>query len=209
MPDDVSFDEAAVAEPLAIGLHAVYLANLHLGESVGIFGAGTVGLCVLLAARAAGAGKIVVTDPLEHRRRKAIATGADVAIDPDDPDAPKKIMDATGGIGLDIACEAAGEQQAIDHTINSCRPGGRALIIGIPNVDRLSSDAHPARRKELTIQNVRRSNGETPAALELIARGVIDVSPLITHHFKLDETDAALRLAADYGDGIIKALITP
>jgi L-iditol 2-dehydrogenase len=209
MPDGVSFDEAAVAEPLAIGLHAVNLARLELGEGIGIFGAGTIGLCVLLAARAAGAGLIVVTDPLEYRRRKALAIGADVAIDPSSPNAEEQILAAAGAHGLGATFEAAGEQQAVDHAINSTRPGGRALIIGIPREDRLSFDAHPARRKELAILHVRRSNGEAAAALDLIARGAIDVSPLITHRFALIQTDDALRTARDYADGVLKGLVLP
>jgi L-iditol 2-dehydrogenase len=209
IPDGISFDEAAVAEPLAIGLHAVKVARLELGESIGIFGVGTIGLCVLLAARAAGAGPIIVTDPLEYRRRKALTMGADIAIDPMSPDAEQQILSAADGRGLCATFEAAGEQQALDHTINCARPGGRALIIGIPREDRISFDAHPARRKELAILHVRRSNGEASAALDLIARGAIDVSPLITHRFPLDETDTALRAARDYADGVAKALILP
>jgi L-iditol 2-dehydrogenase len=207
MPDSVSFDEAALAEPLAIGLHAIRLAQLMVGESVGIFGAGSIGLCVLLAARAAGAGRIVVTDPIEYRRRKALTLGADTAVDPTSADAREAI--AGGTRGLDATFEAAGEQQAVDDTIDCCRPGGRALIIGIPREDRLSFNAHPARRKELTIRNVRRSNGEAATVLDLIARRVLDVAPLATHRFPLERTDEALRLAVEFGDGVIKALIVP
>ena len=209
IPDAMSFVEAALLEPLGIGLHAAALARIACGESVAIFGAGPIGLVTLLAVRAAGAGKVYMTDLVPERVAFAQRLGADAAMKADEGDVIEWIMGLTNGRGVDVAFEAAGEPETTWQTIETARIGGRALIIGIPQVDELPYPTHGARRKELTIQHCRRANGEAFAALDLIASGRIDVKPLATHTFPLDRTAEAIDLVSGYRDGVIRAMILP
>jgi len=203
VPDGMSFEAAAVAEPLSVGVHAANLASLEIGDTVAIFGCGPIGLCTLHAARLAGASHIFAVDPIPERLQAACKLGASELFDCRIADPVACIMEMTDGRGVDVAFEAAGEQEAIDSMIAVSRPGGKALIIGIPSVDRLSFDAHTARRKELFIINVRRSNFTLERAIHI----PFDIDPYVTHHFSLEQTLEAFELVDSYSDGVIKAMI--
>ena len=103
--------------------------------------------------------------------------------------------------------ECAGQQETLDQAIELLKPGGTLLMIGIPEVDRVSFDIHTLRRKEIRLQSVRRQNQCMVPAIELVANGAIDLEPLVTHHFPLEETKQAFDLVADYGDGVVKAIV--
>jgi threonine dehydrogenase-like Zn-dependent dehydrogenase len=109
--------------------------------------------------------------------------------------------------GLDFVFECAGEQETLDQGIELLKPGGALLILGIPEVERVSFDIHSLRRKEVWIGNVRRQNQCMAAAIESIAQGKVNLDPLVTHHFPLAETAAAFEMAAGYRDGVVKALV--
>jgi threonine dehydrogenase-like Zn-dependent dehydrogenase len=110
-------------------------------------------------------------------------------------------------LGLDVVFECAGEQDALDQCIDLLKPGGALLIVGIPEVDRVSFNINRLRRDELRILNVRRQNECVEPAIELIATGCVDVRPLITHHFSLEETAQAFDLVSARRDGVMKAII--
>ncbi len=209
LPDHVSFDEGAMLEPLGVGLHAVRLAQLTPGQSVAIFGAGPIGLVTLAMARAAGAGEIFIADRLEYRLEFASERyQVDHAINTTKTDPVPYIMEQTGGRGLDCTFEAAGEQETFAWTIDSARIGGKALLIGIPEIDAITLDPHGMRRKELIVQNVRRSNKTLETCVELVGRGAVSVGPVVTHHFPLSRITDAFETAATYADGVIRAMIT-
>ncbi|MCC6442730.1 MAG: alcohol dehydrogenase catalytic domain-containing protein [Armatimonadetes bacterium] len=201
--ESVSFEAAAVAEPLSVGLHAVNLAFLRVGDTVAVFGCGPIGLAVLHAARRAGASEIYAVDPIPERLHAACRLGASRTFDPSAGDPARSILERTGGRGVDAAFEAAGEQAAVDGVVAVSRIGGRALVIGIPVEDRLSFDAHTARRKELVIVNVRRSNFTLERAVHI----PFDTGTYVTHHFSLEETAEAFALVDSYEGGVIKAMI--
>ncbi|MDZ4199009.1 MAG: alcohol dehydrogenase catalytic domain-containing protein [Kiritimatiellia bacterium] len=204
---ETSLDQAALVEPLSIGVYAVRLSGLKPGWTIGILGAGPIGLCVLAAARAARVGRVYVTEPRELRRAAALRMGADWAglpgIGPDsEPVRREPLL-------LDAVFECSGDQAAIDDGVHLLKPGGRLLLIGIPEVSRVSFEIDAMRRKELVVQNVRRQNGCVQAALDLIETGGVDPAPMHTHTFDLKNTPAAFDMVADYRDGVIKALIRP
>ncbi len=209
LPEEVSLVEAAVLEPMGVGLHAVALADIRLGETVAVFGAGPIGLVTLLAAKLAGADKVYMTDLLPERLDLARRLGADAVAIADQTDVPSWIRDHTGGRGVDVAFEAAGKQEALTHACLATRIGGRACIIGIPEEDELHFPAHESRRRELTIHNVRRTNGEMVRCLGLVASGRLNVKPLATHFFSLEEVPQALETAHRYRDGVIRAIVQP
>jgi L-iditol 2-dehydrogenase len=110
-------------------------------------------------------------------------------------------------LGLDAVFECAGEQDALDQGIELLKPGSALLIIGIPEVDRVSFNINLLRRKELRILNVRRQNHCVKRAIDLIATKRVDVRPLVTHHFPLDETARAFELVCARSEGVVKAII--
>lgn len=205
IPDNVSYLAAAVLEPMAVGLHAVNLAQVKPGTRLAVMGCGPVGILTAMAARLAGAEFIAMTDPIPARRAHAERLVADMVLDPRQEGTCDKIQSEAGEI--DISFEAVGNQEAIDDATLVVRPGGKAVIIGIPTVDRVSLWAHPLRRKELNIMMSRRSNFELEACIRLIARGLMDPAQLVTHQFKLAQLTEGMEMVRNYQDGVLKAMI--
>lgn len=207
LPDSMSFDEAAISEPLAIGLHAVRLSVPMKGARIAILGVGPIGLSVLLTAKALGAEKIYVTDKIDARLEIAKKAGAVWGGNPDGGNVVADIL-VQEPLQLAAVFECCGEQEAMDQGIELLKPGGKLVLAGIPpTLERVSFKIDMIRRKELCIQNVRRQNQCAEDALEMIARGDVDVKFMVTHRFPLEKTQEAFDLVAAYGDGVIKAMI--
>lgn len=207
IPDHVSFDEAAISEPLAIGVYAVKRSIPMKGKTIGIFGSGPIGFSVMLPALAQGAEKIYMTDKLEGRLKLAAEHGATKTFNVDKVDVVEEIKKEEPLL-LDCVFECCGEQEAMDQAIELLKPGGKLMLIGIPpTAERVSFKIDYLRRKEICIQNVRRQNHSCQDALDMIARGDFDVKFLATHHYKLDELQKAMELVENYEDGVLKAMI--
>jgi L-iditol 2-dehydrogenase len=206
VPDCLDDDQVAVVEPLSIGLYAAQMAQLAPGARVGIVGSGPIGLCTLLALRALGPATIYVTDLLDERLAVARACGADWTGNPRSEDVVAAVQ-RLAPLGLDAVFECAGEQTALDQGARLLEPGGALLVIGIPELDRVSFDINLLRRNELRVLNVRRQNECVAPAIELIASGRADVRPLLTHPFRLEETPRAYDLVSARREGVVKALI--
>ncbi len=208
VPDTLSYEAAAVAEPLSIAIYSVARSIPMTADTrIGILGAGPIGLCTLLAARAAGGKRIYVTDPIAPRREAARALGAIWAGDPHADDVVAAIRQREP-LELDVVFECCGRQEALDQAAELLKPGGKLMITGIPEGTRVSFDISRLRRNELTLYNVRRQCDCMERAIDMIASGTIDVEPLITHRLPLRETKRAFDLVADYADGVIKAVVT-
>ena len=204
--DKVSPEQAAIAEPLSIGVYAVKQANLEMSDNIAILGSGPIGLSVLLARKAQGNGGIYVTDKIDTRIDSAKSAGAILGVNPDKCDVVKEILSAEP-MGMNAAFECAGQQETIDQAVELLKPGGKLMLIGIPETDRISFQIDKIRRKEITIINVRRQNGCVQPALDIIAEKKVDVDFMVTHRFSLEETQQAFELVANYHDGVIKAMI--
>jgi L-iditol 2-dehydrogenase len=207
IPVGMSFDEASLAEPLAIALHSLRLASIHAGETVAVIGAGPIGLLTIAALRAAKAARIWAVEPLVHRRELARGIGADLAIPPDE--AAEEILSVTGQRGVDCAIDCAAGQQTTGQAIQITRNAGRVVLTGIHSTPFVRMDGSAMRRKELTIFNVRRSNHETEEALQLLDEEPEWFSPLITHTRKIEQIDEAFAIASQYLDGVGKMIIRP
>ncbi|MDD5677373.1 MAG: alcohol dehydrogenase catalytic domain-containing protein [Kiritimatiellae bacterium] len=207
VPEGMTFEQAALLEPLAIGLYAVRRAMPMKGARVAILGAGPIGLSVLACARAMGAHAIYVSDKIDARLAVAKAAGAAWVGNPDKVDIVKAIG-AHEPLRLDAVFECCGEPSAMDEGIELLRPGGKLMLVGIPGVDRVSFVIDHARRKELEIRNVRRQCECLKPALALMAQGMLPVDFMITHRFRFDQAREAFDLVAAYRDGVVKAMIT-
>ena len=206
IPDNVSFEEAALCEPLAIGVYAHALSGMGPTHTAAILGSGPIGLCVLAAIRAVGDSPVYATDLLPDRVAFAKNYGADWSGNPEKQDIVAAILQQRPD-GLDVVFECAGEQDTVDQAVDLLKPGGRLMLVGIPETPRISMMIETARRHELTIQNVRRQNECVQPAIDLVAGGKIDVKPLATHRFGLDQTKEAFDLVLGYKDGVIKAIV--
>jgi len=202
----LSLDEGVLSEPLAIGVYACALAGDLQGARIGILGSGPIGLSVLLPARHYGAESIYMTDKIPERLALALQMGADWTGNPDTADTTAAIA-AEAPLLLDYVFECCGQQEAVDQAVALLKPGGKLLMIGIPEVDRIAFEIDVMRRKEICFQNVRRQNECTGPTLDLMTEKVIDALPMVTHHFSFEETKAAFDLVTAYGDGVMKAMI--
>jgi L-iditol 2-dehydrogenase len=205
IPDSVSLDEAAMTEPLAVGIHAANLAAIKPGETAAILGAGAIGLSILQPLKLAGVGKVLVTDPITARRDLAAKLGADVTCEPSK--AHSTADEITGGRGFDIVFECAGDVEAVRDASKLARILGRVVIVGIPREDEYPFDAGTARRKQLNAIFVRRSNSTTERAIELVDIRKIDVLSYVTHTFPLEQAGKALALAESKADGVLRAIV--
>ncbi|MBZ5514998.1 MAG: alcohol dehydrogenase catalytic domain-containing protein [Acidobacteriia bacterium] len=206
IPDSMTLVQATLVEPLSIGVYAQRVANMPPGAKVAILGVGPIGLCVLLACRAASDCTTYVTDLIEERLALACQLGAHWTGNPARQDIVAAI-EQLEPLGMDFVFECAGKQETLDQGVELLKPGGTLLIIGIPEVDRVSFLIHRMRRQELRVLNVRRQNECVAPAIDLLASGKINVDPLATHHFPLAETKTAFDLVAGYQDGVVKAII--
>ncbi len=193
LPKTLSNEDGAMLEPLGVAIHAVRLANIEPGMTVGVFGCGPIGLLIAQVARISGAARVMATEKLSHRIDAAKLLGAEIFRA--DGDEVRAILAATNQRGVDVAFEAAGEQAAVDAAFASAKPGGCVVLAGIPADDRTLFAASIGRRKELTIKFVRRMRNTYPRAIQLVASGQVDVRSLITHRFALEKTGEAFAVA--------------
>ncbi len=198
LPDSVSDAAGALLEPLGVALWALDLGHVPFSGSVAVVGAGPIGLLLIQLLRAAGVSRVVAAEPLAHRREAAARWGADEVVTPGDD---------LSGYGADVAFELAGNDAAVQTAFESVRPGGRVVLAGIPDSDTTTFRASLARRKGLTIALVRRMNEVYPRAIDLAARGVVALDPLVTSRPAL--TDAAQAFTAAAKRTGLKTVIVP
>jgi L-iditol 2-dehydrogenase len=206
LSDRLTFDQAVISEPLAVGVYAVKKAANIKNSTIGVLGTGPIGLSVIMAAKVAGAANIYATDKLDNRLAIAKRAGADWTGNPLNQDIIKDIKKIEPQ-ELDVIFECCGSQEAFDQALHLLKPGGKLMIIGIPQFDRFSFLVDLGRRKEVCLQNVRRQVDCVDSALDLIETGRTPVEIMITHHFNLSETQDAFELASNYSDGIIKGIV--
>ena len=201
-----SLDQGAISEPLAIGVYAVKRSIPMKGATVGILGFGPIGMSVMLAAKAQGAKTIFVADKINSRLKLALKENASWIGNPDEID----VIDSIKSIEpllLDVVFECCGQQEAVDQAIDLLKPGGKLMIIGIPEFDRWSFPVDKTRHKELTIQNVRRQVGCVQPSLDYMQKGIIKIDNMISHRFPFKRTAEAFDLVANYRDGAMKVMI--
>jgi L-iditol 2-dehydrogenase len=199
--------QAALIEPLTIGVYSVNLAKIdNKNSSVGIFGAGPIGLSIMFKLLADGIKNLTMIEPLDYRLKKAKEIGAEFLINPEKEIVEEKVS-KTNELLLDVVFEASGEQEAVTNAVKILKPGGKLVLVGIPPEAQYTFNMDLMRRKELTIINVRRQNHCVEEAIELVVSGKIDIEKMVSHNFSLEETLKAFEIVEAYKDGAIKAMI--
>ncbi|SFE04257.1 NAD(P)-dependent alcohol dehydrogenase [Roseivivax sediminis] len=197
LPDNVSFAEAAMAEPLAVGVHAATKARVKPGDVGVVLGAGPIGLVTALAALAAGCARLYVTDLSDTKLE--IAAGLSPAVVPvraggGEPAAT--VLSDTDGWGADVVWEATGSPKAAAGVFEPLAPGGCVTLIGGQS-DAIPYDAGAAMVREARVENIFRYAHVFPRCLAMLGSGTIDVRPLITRTYAFEDGVAAFERAAE------------
>jgi L-iditol 2-dehydrogenase len=207
LPEYFNAEDGVLLEPLGVALHAVDLGQIEPGSSIGVFGVGPIGLIIVQLARLAGASEILVTDLLEHRLETAILMGATNGFLVREGWDMGEVWAATGGRGVNVAFEVAGENHAVETAISAAKPGGMVILVGIPGEDKTSFSASTARRKGLALLLSRRMKYTYPRAIQLVEEGLIDLRSLITNRYPLSEYEQAFETASQR-EGL-KVILSP
>jgi L-iditol 2-dehydrogenase len=203
---NISLDEAAMSEPLSVGLYATRLSVPLKGAKIGILGSGPIGISVMLSAVHYGAAKVYMTDLIDERLAIASSMGAHWTGNPGKKDIVSEILEKEIQ-QLDAVFECCGKQEALNQAIRMLKPGGKLVIVGVPDFDSWIIGTDEMRKKELCIQNVRRQNKSLETTLELISTGSIHLDKMQTHSFRFEQIKDAFDMVAGYKDGVVKAMI--
>jgi len=210
LPPSVSLEEGALMEPLAVGVHACRRAGVSLGKRVLICGAGPIGLVNLLTAQAMGASEVVITDIMENRLEVARNMGAThvykVGTDKTAEQMSAEVESLLGGNKPDITIECSGVEASIRFGIFSTKSGGCLVLVGLGKPEVTMPIVNAAVR-EVDIRGIFRYANCYPTAIAMVASGKVDVKPLITHRFQLEETLQAFETAKTGAGGAIKVMI--
>ena len=207
LPDNLSFEEAAMLEPLSVALHAVSLAPLQAGDTALVVGAGMIGLLLVEVLSTAGCSRIFATDLDQSRLDLARTVGAtDVIAAGSDP--VEAVLEHTGGTGVDVAMEAVGRTETVQASIDSVRKGGTVVLVGnvAPEV------ALPLQKvvtRQIRLQGSCASAGEYPRAIELLASGALQVRSLITAVAPLDHGPRWFARLYAREPHLMKVILTP
>jgi L-iditol 2-dehydrogenase len=199
-------DHGSISEPLAIGVYSVKKAGEIKDARIGILGFGPIGMSVMLAAKANKTKTVYVTDKIDARLGIASKEGATWTGNPLIKNITEYIKNREP-LGLDMVYECCGQQEALDQALDILKPGGKLIIVGIPEFDRWSLNAELIRRRELSIQFIRRQVDCVAPTLEMMSDGTINVGNMVTHRFPFNRTKEAFDLVAGYSDGVMKAMI--
>ncbi len=209
LPDDLSFEHAAMIEAVSIAVHAVGRADAHLplGASALVVGTGMIGQLVVQTLRARGCGTIIAVDKSAERVQIAGKCGADHCLEADQ-NVAERVRELTGGRGADVAFEAVGANASFATAVNSVRKGGALVLIGnlTPKVEMPLQDIVT---RELTLLGTCASSGEYAACMELMARGAIDVAPMLSAVAPLEEGASWFERLYAGENGLMKVLLQP
>uniref|UniRef100_A0A8C7ZUU7 Sorbitol dehydrogenase n=1 Tax=Oryzias sinensis TaxID=183150 RepID=A0A8C7ZUU7_9TELE len=195
LPDNVTFEEGALIEPLSVGIHACRRAGVTIGSSVLICGAGPIGLVCLLVAKAMGASQVVITDLFPDRLAKAKELGADFQVTVSKSDSPqqlaKKVEDLLG-VQPQITIECTGAESCLQTAIYGTRSGGVVVLVGL-GAEMATVPLINAAVREVDIRGVFRYCNTWPMAIAMLASGKVNVKPLVTHRFPLEQAVQAFK----------------
>jgi len=198
VPESLSYEEAALIEPISCCLHAQILVKVTPGETVTIIGAGPMGIMHTMMAKALGASNVIVSEISESRLKTATDLGADMVVNPVKEDFVSKVLEITGGSGADVVIVAVGVQSALEQAFGVVRKGGRvSFFAGLPRgKENVALNANNIHYKEILVSG---SFASTPhefhQTVKLVASGRMNVKRVVTHRFSLDDASQAFETA--------------
>jgi L-iditol 2-dehydrogenase len=208
IPDALSFEDAAVLEPLANALHVARRIRVDAGSTVLVIGAGTLGLAMIQAAALSGATRIIVSDLSDFRLSVAKSLGATVCCNSGKQDLNELVSSLTDGKGADAVIEAVGISATYQQAIKAVRRRGWIAFFGAVS-QQITVDLLPILHKEINIAGCTGFTEEFEVAIALLGSGVLKAAPLVTHVFPLDQAQKGFETMADQGSNSIKVLVNP
>lgn len=212
IPDDVTDEQVVLLADIAsTGIGGAEAAGVRIGDSVAVFAQGPIGLCASLGAKAMGAAQVIGIDGDDARIAMARRMGVDVVLDYRNSDVVAEINRLTGG-GVDVAIEALGTQQTFENSLRSLRPGGTLSSLGVYSGKlQVPYDAFAAGLGDHRIVTTLCPGGKERMRrlIEMVRRRRLDLRPLLTHRYSLNDIAEAYRLFGDRRDGVMKVAITP
>jgi threonine dehydrogenase-like Zn-dependent dehydrogenase len=205
LPNELSFEEGAMVEPLSNGVHAVKVSGFRIGNTAAIFGAGTIGLMTILSLKAAGASKIYVIEPVESKQKKALELGADAVFD---PKRWSKIIKLTDKLGPEYVFDCVGLPETILTSMQLARMGGMIMIIGMHPEPYEMKGFLQFMTKNLTMKGMYLvDQASFKTAIRLIEQKKVDVIPIITKRIKLNEVSNAFENLSNHVHEDIKIMV--
>jgi alcohol dehydrogenase len=213
VPDGLT-DEQVLMCPdiMSTGFSGAESGHVGIGDTVAVFAQGPIGLCATAGAHLAGATTIIAVDSVPARMEISRRMGADHVVDFKSVDPVAEIMRLTDGRGVDVAIEALGTQTTFESALRVLRPGGTLSSLGVYSTDlTIPLDAFAAGLADLKIVSTLCPGGKERMRrlMAVVASGRVDLKPLVTHRFKLDQIEAAYDLFSHQRDGVLKVAITP
>lgn len=217
IPDNLSFDRAAMCEPVSVSLHALNQAKVEIGDTVAVFGPGTIGLLIAQWAKVSGASKVILVGTNHTNVEYLNSLGFTDFINGKKDDAAEKLMEMTGGVGVDLAVEAVGTLDALCGCLNGAAAGGKVLCVGNPHGDmNLPKDIYwKILRKQLKLVGTWNSSfdasdkNDWKIAVKAMADGSIGSDLLITHRFSLEDMDKGLDIMHNSTEMYKRIIINP
>lgn len=208
LPANISYAEGALVEPLSVALHAVKMSKLGVGDSSAIFGAGAIGLLLLMLIKTTGGGDVFIVDVQDHRLMKAHELGATAVFNNLEVDAVENIVQCSAGLGVERAFEAVGINQTLVQALQTLRKGGMAILLGLFETADVSIPANIFVQKEISLSGSQGYCWDFQGALKLLEDRRIDLKTLITHQIPLAQVQDAFDLLMDPQNEAIKVIVT-
>lgn len=213
IPDDLSDEQCVLLADIAsTGISAAESGDVAIGQTVAVFAQGPIGLCATAGARLKGAALVIGVDAIEKRLHLSREMGADEVIDFTQQDPVAAIKRMTGGRGVDVAIEALGRQQTFQWCLDATRPGGVVSSLGVYGGKLevpLDSFVYGIGDKRIVSTLCPGGKERMRKLMELVRHGRLDLTPLLTHRFTLDQIEEAYDLFANQRDGVVKVAVTP
>ncbi len=207
IPENVSYDEGAMCEPLAVALQALKKGHVGGGKKIAIMGCGPIALTILLACRAYGCTDIYMTDIVDYRLEKALELGATNAINSAKTDAVKEIISLTNGCGVDVVFDATGHDAVYRMITDIVVRGGYIVLVGMGPKEYSEINIAAIRDNEISLVGVFRYDNVYKQAIDMIAKGIIDMKQIISHNAALDNIEKAIVMVHDKDDFVIKTVV--
>ncbi len=204
----ISFEEAAMAEPLACVIHGIDKAQIRPGQVVLVIGGGTIGLLMVQMAKLSGAAAVILSEPIAMRREIGLEVGADAVIDPLSEKVPERIREICGRNGADVILECVGKPFAVEQAFAAADFHANIVLFSVPAVDAtVPLPLFDIYKKELHICGSMINPDTHQRAVNLINSGRLELKKLITHRFDLDYMEEAIRM--QMGSESIKVVVCP
>ena len=210
IPGDMSIDQSTLITTAATSLYGLRrIGGVQAGETVVVSGPGSIGLMGVVMARLMGAGTIILTGTRAERLEVGQYLGADVAVNVREEDVVERIIELTHGVGADAVLECAGTTQAAVDAVEYTKKNGRIALVGIYK-EPAPLNVNKIGQWNITLAGSKAEGERSLAqALALLSRGTVDLSPLITHTFPLDQVHAAFETSEKRLGGAIKVVVKP